>query len=953
MMRSLSSACCLLSCLLASHHWLPSGLAEDTLPLHIRIDRLVESQQMPPLASRTSDAEFLRRVSLDLVGTIPSAEQARAFIDDSAPEKRRTLIDRLLANPGFARHMTDVFDVMFMERLPAKYITADAWRKYLQDSFAANKPLNVLIREILSADGAEGALRPAARFYLDREAEQHAVTRAVGRVFFGKDLQCAQCHDHPLIADYLQADYHGMLAHLSRSTLFLDKKNNNRAYIAEKAEGETSYFSVFDSDKKTFHALPTVLGGRPLTDPPDAGGESYKVAPADGVRPVPVHSRRATLAQVATCGDCNALHRNLANRLWRHMLGRGLVEPVDMHHAENPPAYPRVLQLLADELAGSGFDLRHLLREIALTDVYQRSCAPPAELSSEAAVATDGPRDQQDHWAQVAEQSDAALDETFEAWQDLQHELTQQAASRESARQQLAKTTKAVKEASAAVEKANQTATPQRKQAGVLAEAATKAKQAAQQLPKDAQLAAAVKTIVQRAEQTQKQLAESEQKLQQANATLQQAKEQQKNAHQALAERQTEFQEVAGRFSGGTAALADRRSEADLHLGLLSQSERHAKQAQALRDHFAAQQSIGQADAQHATTLADLASARQQVANESNKLGPLQVKVRETQQAMDQQQATLQQAEQALAAKRQAEEALRRAVQTTDAALQQLPGDSELSAAASKLQGRLDRLMKEIRDTDSRAQGQRQTVETRRAALATAQDQQRRGEQQVAELTARVDSLKQTANAAQQRTADLRLAADATYDQLVDHWTHQGAVAAIKPLSPEQLAHSAMLASGWIELRRQAARSQWKKNRRDRGAPPVPESGTLRGRFVKQQVEKEQSKTVSQFVALFAGSGGSGDFQATVDQALYLANGGTVRSWLTPNGNNLTARLRKLDQSPAIAEELYLSVLTRHPTDEEVADVAAYLQGRPKDRVKALGEIAWALLTSAEFRFNH
>ena len=108
-------------------------------------------------------------------------------------------------------------------------------------------------------------------------------------------------------------------------------------------------------------------------------------------------------------------------------------------------------------------------------------------------------------------------------------------------------------------------------------------------------------------------------------------------------------------------------------------------------------------------------------------------------------------------------------------------------------------------------------------------------------------------------------------------------------------------------------------------------------------------------MGLFAAQKGQpqDDFFATVDQALFLANAGDLLSWLGPSGENLTARLLNLDDSKALSDELYLSVLTRMPTDEEVRSVDAYLAARKDDRSKAVTELAWALLTSAEFRFHH
>src|SRR5208283_1027841 len=125
-------------------------------PLHDRIDQAIAAgnpdfnAQAAPLSS---DAEFLRRVYLDLAGTIPTTAEARAFLADTAPDKREKLIDRLLAGPEHVRHLQNVFDVMLMERRAGKLVPQAQWQEYLRKSFEENKPWDQLVREILSADG--------------------------------------------------------------------------------------------------------------------------------------------------------------------------------------------------------------------------------------------------------------------------------------------------------------------------------------------------------------------------------------------------------------------------------------------------------------------------------------------------------------------------------------------------------------------------------------------------------------------------------------------------------------------------------------------------------------------------------------------------------------------------------------------------------------------------------
>ena len=357
-------------------------------PLHLQIDKLlVPTGGVTP--AMATDAEYLRRVSLDLNGVPPTADEARAFLADTAPDKRAKLIDRLLASPHFARHFASVLDLMLMERRPNTNVSADEWQAWLVKSVRENKPWNVLAKEILMADGADAATRPAVRFALDRGSDPNMLTRDVGRIFFGRDMQCAQCHDHPIVGDYLQSDYQGLFALLAPSVAMVKKEGDKQTTIrSEVAGSQVSFQSVFlHVPRRTVARVPNdVMIDEPFYLP----GDEYEVAPADNVKSVPKFSYRAKLAELATNGSNDAFNRNIANRLWAHMFGRGLVHPVDMHNPDNPPSNPQLLQLLAEQIAVMKFDMRAFIREIALTNAYQRSFDPPADLASQTEKTTKG-----------------------------------------------------------------------------------------------------------------------------------------------------------------------------------------------------------------------------------------------------------------------------------------------------------------------------------------------------------------------------------------------------------------------------------------------------------------------------------------------------------------------------------------------------------------------------------
>lgn len=348
-------------------------------PLHEQIDRLVYggSPNYEQLAAEiSSDAEFLRRVSLDLSGVIPSADTTREFLANDDPRKRMKLIDRLLASPEYARHMQQVFDVMLMRRLPQKNVTTTEWETFLRMSFAENKPWDQMTREILAADGTDARQRGPARFYLDREGSVDQITRDIGRIFLGADLECAQCHDHPEIDDYKQEHYYGISSYLVRSFVFTDKKSKTSVF-AEKAEGEVSFISVFadEEQKKKGNSttLPKLFAVPAAAEPVFKKGDAYQVKPKKDVRPIPKFSRRMLLPESVTSPSNRRFARTSVNRMWEMMLGRGLVHPVYFDHQDNPPSHPELLDLLTDEFLAHGHDLKWLLKELALSKTYQRS----------------------------------------------------------------------------------------------------------------------------------------------------------------------------------------------------------------------------------------------------------------------------------------------------------------------------------------------------------------------------------------------------------------------------------------------------------------------------------------------------------------------------------------------------------------------------------------------------
>ena len=364
------------------------GRSDDSLPLCTRIDRLIAAESEGPAAGPSSDAEFCRRVYLDLAGRIPSLEETRAFLAEAGADKRTKLIDRLLSSDDHVRRFSQVLHVMLMERLGDHA----EWQKFLRASVQANKPWNQFVREILNPNADDEATRGSALWYTKRlenygqnPVDIPALVRDVGRHFLGIDVQCAQCHDHLFVDEYKQDFYHGLFAFVGHTSIRQDVKFP--AVGQKPLEKKVEFMSVFV--QKPLVVGPKLPGGTEIEIPTFAKGEEFE-QPPDKKTKFPGTLKFNTLkllSEQLPQADNHLFTRNIANRLWWLTMGRGLVEPLDLAHADNPPSHPELLDLLASELAAHQFDMRWLVREIVLSETYQRSSAAAEEAAAEAPAA--------------------------------------------------------------------------------------------------------------------------------------------------------------------------------------------------------------------------------------------------------------------------------------------------------------------------------------------------------------------------------------------------------------------------------------------------------------------------------------------------------------------------------------------------------------------------------------
>ncbi len=920
-------------------------------PLRERIDKTLETAQPAPLAPLASDADFLRRVCLDLTGAIPTATEARAFLDDAALDKRARLIERLLASPAHARQLATVFDVMLMERRAEKHIKTDEWRGFLFASFVTNKPLNQLAREILGADGTDEKNRPAARFYLDREAEPHLLTRDLGRMFFGMDLQCAQCHDHPRIDDYFQRDYHALLAFVNRTALFTDEKAK-RSLLAEKPDGDTAFASVFT--KETGNTGPRLPGGAPLTEPIFAKGAEWLVAPVatnKALRPIPKHSRRELLAQHATDGSNRAFNRNLANRLWALLMHRGIIHPVDEAHSGNPPAHPALLEALADELVVLKFDARAFLRELALTRTYQRSIELSAALAGAAKTGAQKiPALEAEHTRLAA-----LAVQAHEAVEKLEAELRAARKAAEPIPVELTKTNTAVAElkklsdtAAAALATSQQAHTAKQDALKLVAEAFAKTSEAAAKLSEDKSLAGAADKLKNRAGQLTNEVNTTGSDVAAKQSVAKIASDRHAAADLGAKAVQARLDAANARIKTGeeqrAAAIARRVTERQAE----HQAKRAATAAKALVEHGELTAISAASQALVDRIQKDLAGVRPIISK--------QIELTDSEQAQSVAIAALAEARKQLAAKEESVRLVGEALAKAELARQKLTNDTEVAAAATQIKTRHTQLGAEIA-------GAQQTIAARATELKSVEDRLAAAKQAHATVAAQLPAAQQRLIAleAELRPALDKLNADyAKLDEvttkLATQWGGGFAIGALAPLTPEQFGWSLMQATGLVDVQRTAAEAEFdKKTPADPKNPTDPARLAARVKSIEQFIHDKLKGNLGQFVSLFGGAAGGpqDDFYATPDQALFFANGGVVRSWVAPTAGNLTDRLAKLADTKAAAEELYLAVLTRRPSDAEAAEVQRRFAARPVEKAAVAQELAWALLASAEFRFNH
>jgi len=359
-------------------------LADPTVMIDLLIDSGYRTRQITP-APRSDDPTFVRRVYLDLFGRVPTLAESNSFLSSTHSNKRDQLIDAMLSSEEFPQHWATQFDAMLMGR-KEKELTKrkqHGWHGYLERVFRDNRPWNEVAREVLLARG-DASEDPKQRghlwFLYERENKHQDIAESIARGFFGIDIACAQCHDHPIAEEIEQAHYWGLVAFFKRTS---NAKSENGIALAESAIGGfDSYANALsgstDETVLTFFQSKTIDESRP--EKPDKQEDKDELYTKIENEPrVPKFSRRKLFVD-EILHNHPSLARAMVNRVWALLMGRGLVHPLDKMDSKHPPSHPQLLDWLANDFAANEYQIRSLVRAIVNSKPYQLDSRSPSDL---------------------------------------------------------------------------------------------------------------------------------------------------------------------------------------------------------------------------------------------------------------------------------------------------------------------------------------------------------------------------------------------------------------------------------------------------------------------------------------------------------------------------------------------------------------------------------------------
>lgn len=332
---------------------------DDTPPTSRQVDRLLIQQwkRLGILPSQPSNAEtFVRRVTLDICGTLPTRQEVEDYLNDERADKRAKLINRLLDRPEYAVYFSLKWADILKNR-GSGYGTSKQragtalFSGWIRNAIATNKPYDRFVGEILTASGNQNQIPPAIWYRSVRTLPDYV--ESVAQAFLGVRIQCAQCHHHPF-ERWSQQDYFSLaavFARVGRKGGFADAEVPTSEVIYLKEKGDVFHPRTGD-----------LLQPRPL------GGPDFELGPFD--------DPRKSLAHWMIQPENPYFARTMVNRIWAHFLGRGIIDPIDDARSTNPPSNPELLDALASDFTQSGFDVKHLIRVICNSSAYGADSTP-------------------------------------------------------------------------------------------------------------------------------------------------------------------------------------------------------------------------------------------------------------------------------------------------------------------------------------------------------------------------------------------------------------------------------------------------------------------------------------------------------------------------------------------------------------------------------------------------
>ena len=359
------------SIILLALGFVPLSMVQAETPIQDVVDSMLDAKMQQvniTAAPLADDYNILRRTTLDLIGRIPTSAEVDRYVTSQDSNKREKMVDQLLQSPAYQKHLA--YDLNLLLSPTGN----NELQSYLEQAVTQRRGWDQMFSAMLLGDYEDEAERQAMKFVKLRVKDLDKLTNETSSLFFGVNISCAKCHDHPLVVEWTQAHFYGMKS-------FFNRLFENGDFIGEREYGALKYQTT---DGEQLDAQMMFLSGEAIEEPqwtsPDAEKQKAEKKQLDQLAkdkkpvPLPQYSRRAQLLDIALRGDDRSyFSKSIVNRLWYRTYGYGLVMPLDQMHPSNPASHPKLLDFLAQDMSDHGYDLTRLIRGLVLTKAYARS----------------------------------------------------------------------------------------------------------------------------------------------------------------------------------------------------------------------------------------------------------------------------------------------------------------------------------------------------------------------------------------------------------------------------------------------------------------------------------------------------------------------------------------------------------------------------------------------------